>query len=265
MLLSLERISKRYEGSGPPRPALDEVSLQVSRGQMVGVFGASGCGKSTLLRIAAGLLAPDAGTVLYDGQRLDAMGSAERMRLRRREIACVWGQAPRDRLRVLDHVAVPLLVDRRSRRSAQARARAALLACEAEHCAQAELHELSGGERQRASIARALVIEPRLLLADSPASDLSLVERETIMALLASLAGEAQVGVLIADSDAEALIGAEEILYLSAGRLSGAPARLGASGRAGMGTAAGTGPDSISEPGRVYEFPDRRRTAAADG
>jgi len=88
------------------------------------------------------------------------------------------------------------------------------------------------------------VIEPRLLLADNPASSLSLVEQEAIMVLLSSLAREAKVGVLVADSDAETLIRAEEILYLSEGKLvNAAPA---------------------SEDGRLYQFPERRRRAAAD-
>lgn len=244
MLLSLQGISKRYHGSGRPRLALDDVSLTLERGQMVGVFGASGSGKTTLLRIAAGLQAPDSGTVVYNGERLDRMRSAERMRLRRREIACVWAQPPSSRLSVLDHVAVPLLVDRRDRRSVQRRAREALLACEAEHCANAELHELSDGERQRVTIARALVIEPRLLLADGPASSLSLVEQEAIMVLLSSLAREAKVAVLIADSDSEALIGADPILYMSEGKL--------------------VSSTTVNERGRVYQFPGRPRPAAVE-
>jgi putative ABC transport system ATP-binding protein len=244
MLLSLQRISKRYKRSGATRPALDEVSLGLERGQIVGVFGPSGAGKTTLLQVTAGLQAPDAGEVLYDGERLDRMSNAERMRLRRREIACVWSQPPRSRLGVAEHVAMPLLVDRRDHRSTRRRAREALLACEVEHCAAAELHEISDGERQRVAIARALVIEPRLLLADSPASSLSLVEQERIMALLSSLAREARVGVLITDSDAETLIGVDRILYLHDGKLAG--------------------PGPYGGQATVYQFPQRPRRAAAD-
>ena len=244
MLLSLRGISKRLPGSRGPRPALDDVSLEVQRGQIVGVFGPSGAGKTTLLQIAAGLQAPDRGEVLYDGEPLHGMSSAQRTRLRRREIACIWSQPQRSRLGVLEHVAVPLLVDGRGHRGAQRRAREALLACEVEHCAPAELRELSDGERQLVEIARAIVVEPRLLLADGPASSLSLVEQETIMALLGTLAHEAKVGVLVAAGDAEALIGAEPILYLNEGRIAGcAPAR----------------------DATIYRFPDRPRVAAADG
>ena len=245
MLLSLRQIFKRHQGPDTTRVMLEDVSLQVERGQVVGVFGPSGSGKTTLLRIAAGLLAPDSGTVLYDGQHLDAMSATERMRLRRREIACVWGaQPPQNGLSVLDHVLVPLLVDRRDRRGALRLAREALLACEADHCANMELDELSDGERQRVAIARALTIEPRLLLADSPASSLSLPEREAIMVLLSSLAREARVAVLITASDGESLIRADPILYLRDGRL--------------------VNPEAAGQGGTVYPFPGRSRRAAAD-
>src|SRR5580692_1082999 len=135
-MLRLEQVSKRY-----PRPVggykitLDRVTLELERGEIVGIFGPSGSGKTTLLRIAAGLQAPDSGTVTYNGERLDQMSAAERMRFRRREIACVWAaQTWQERLSVLEHVVIPLLVDRRDHRSAERRAREALLVCEAEHC-----------------------------------------------------------------------------------------------------------------------------------
>jgi putative ABC transport system ATP-binding protein len=247
LILRLEQISKRYpRPDGGSKIALDQVSLELDRGQMVGIFGPSGSGKTTLLSIAAGLQAPDSGTVEYDGESLDQMSAGERQRFRRREIACVWAtQSWQERLSVLEHVAVPLLVDRRDHRSAERRAREALLVCEAEQCAGMELHELSDGERQRVAIARALVSEPRLLLADGPASSLSLIEQERIMLLLASLAREAKVAVLIADTDAEALLRANPILYLSDGKL--------------------VDPEPASELGRVYRFPSAgSRRAAAD-
>jgi ABC-type lipoprotein export system ATPase subunit len=247
MILRLEGISKRYpRPGGGLKVALNNVSLELDRGQIAGIFGPSGSGKTTLLRISAGLQTPDQGTVAYNGERLDRMSAAERMRFRRREIAYVWAaQSWQERLSVLDHVALPLLVDRRDHRTAERQAREALLACEAEQCTDMEVHELSAGERQRVAIARALVTEPRLLLADGPASSLSLVEQERIMVLLCSLAQEAKVAVLIADSDAEALLRADPILYLCEGKL--------------------VNPEPKVERGRVYSFPTgRSRQAALD-
>jgi putative ABC transport system ATP-binding protein len=247
MMLRLEQISKRYpRPGGQSRVALDAVSLEVERGQIVGLFGPSGAGKTTLLQIAAGLQRPDEGAVVYDGERLDAMSASERMRFRRREVACVWsGQPVQKRLGVLDHVALPLLVDGRDHRTATRLAGEALLVCEVSHCAHMELHELSGGEHQRVAIARAIVTEPRLLLADCPVSNLSLIEQEQIMLLLAGLAHEARTAVLITDRNAQALMRADPILYLRDGRL--------------------VDPEPMSERGRVYRFPSAgSRRASAD-
>jgi ABC-type lipoprotein export system ATPase subunit len=245
MILRLDQISKRYSRSpNGHKVALDRVSLELERGQMVGIFGPSGSGKTTLLRIAAGLQAPDGGTVEYRGERLEEMSGAERLRFRRREIACIWAaQTWQVRLSVLDHVALPLLIDRRDRRTAVRRAREALLACEAEHYEGMELHELSHGERQRVAIARALVAEPSLLLADGPASSLSLIEQEGIMRLLSSLAREAKVAVLITDSDAKELLGADPILYLCDGKL--------------------INPEPAADRGTLYRFPPTRSRRAA--
>jgi len=244
-MLRLEQISKRYDRPDGSRVALDCVSFELDRGQIMGIFGPSGSGKTTLLRIAAGLLAPDSGTVTYNGERLDEMSAAERARFRRREIACVWaGQSWQEGLGVLDHVALPLLVDGCGHRDAERRVREALLACEAEQCVGMELDELSDGERQRVAIARAIVTEPRLLLADGPTSNLSLPEQEGIMVLLSSLARDAREAVLVTASDAQALLGADPVLYLRDGKL--------------------IDPEPMSERGRVYRFPSAgsRRVAA---
>jgi putative ABC transport system ATP-binding protein len=246
-MLLLERVSKCYERPGRSKTALNEVSLEVDRGQITGIFGPSGAGKTTLLRIAAGLRRPDSGTVAYNGRRLDEMSAAERTRFRRREIACVWAPRPfsQERLGVFDHVALPLLVDGCGHRSTDWRVREALLACEAEQCADMELCELSDGERQRVEIARALITEPQLLLADGPTSNLSLIEQEEIMALLSALAREARVAVLVTASDAQTLLGAQPIHYLRDGKL--------------------IDPEPMTERGKVYPFPGTMsRRAASD-
>jgi putative ABC transport system ATP-binding protein len=245
-VLRLELVSKRYARPDGERVALDGVSLEVVRGEITGVFGPSGSGKTTLLRIAAGLRRPDSGIVTYNGERLDQMSTKERSRFRRREIACVWAaEGGQERLSVIDHVAIPLLIDGCGRRSTERRVREALLACEAEQCIGMDLRELSDGERQRVAIARALVSEPRLLLADGPASNLSIVEQEGIMLLLSELAHKARVAVLLTDSDAQALLRADTVLYLREGKL--------------------IDPEPLDEHGKIYQFPAvGSRRAAAD-
>jgi len=224
MILRFCEVSKRFgRPGGAGRLALDGVSFEVGPGELVGVFGPSAAGKTTLLRIAAGLLSPDAGWVSYKGERLDQMPTSERKRLRRREIACVWPSLEgQPRMKVIDHVALPLLVDRRDKRLALSRARTALLLCEAEQCREMEMLELSDGERQRVALARALIGEPSLVLADAPTANLSLLEREAIMHLLSELASEAGRAVLATSSDAESLaLRADQLLYLRGGRMLG--------------------------------------------
>jgi putative ABC transport system ATP-binding protein len=246
VLLRLEQVTKRYVRPAGEQVALNEVSLEVARGEMVGVFGPSGVGKTTLLRVAAGLTRPDSGSVSYNGERLDSMSSSELTRFRRREIACVWSSSATisDGLTVLEHVLLPLLIDHRDRRAAKRLAREALLACEVDQVGDLHLQELSYGERQRVAVAHALVTEPRLLLADSPVSQLSVVEQEQMMALLASLAREANVALLLTDSNAEVLGRCDRVLYLNEGKLLG----------------------SEPEPGhgRVYQFPPSAARSAAD-
>jgi putative ABC transport system ATP-binding protein len=220
MILRVDGISKRYARPSGDRIALDGVSLELRRGEIIGIFGASGSGKTTLLRIAAGLEAPDSGVVTYNGERLDQMSAAQQRRFRRREVGCVWAGEPwLPGLSVLEHVALPLLVDGYDHRTAERLARKFMLACEADQCIAADPQELSDGERQRAAIARALVIEPRLLLVDGAVSNLSLVEQDTIMALLALLARDARLAVLVTDTGAGSVLLADPILYLRDGRL----------------------------------------------
>jgi ABC-type lipoprotein export system ATPase subunit len=222
VILQIDSIVKRYQRGGRELVALDDVSLEVGRGEMVGLFGASGAGKTTLLRIAAGLEAPDSGTVSYKGRRLDEMSNAERRRLWRSEIACVWGTAAwPSGLSVMEYTRLPLLVDGWSRREAERRARETLLACDADHLVDADPAGLSEGERQRIGVARALVVEPRLVLADGAISNLSIVEQEEIAVLLESLAREAKVALLVADSGYGAMLGADPAFYLREGKLVG--------------------------------------------
>lgn len=246
MILRLDQIAKRYARGGTQKVALDGVSIELHRGEIMGIFGPSGAGKTTLLRIAAGLEAPDGGIVSYKGERLDTMSAAQLMRFRRHELGCVWAaQAWPDGLSVVEHVALPLLIDGCDRTTAERLARELLLACEVEQCADLPVEDLSDGERQLAAIARALVSEPRLLLVDGVVSSLAFTEQESVMRLLSSLAREAKVAVLVTGTDAHSLLRADPVLYLCDGRL--------ASSR------------QASKLGEVIRFPAaERRHAAAD-
>lgn len=223
VILRFEEVCKSYQRRGGSKIALDHVSFELERGQIMGIFGPSGAGKTTMLRIAAGLEAPDGGIVTYKDERLDEMSTAQHRRYRRREVGCIWaGQPWVPALSVCEHVELPLLIDGAEKEVAERRALKFLLACEADECADLAPEELSDGERQRVAIARALITEPHLLLVDGAVSGLSIVEQEQIMELLAALAHQAKVAVLVADTNAGQLLRVDPIIYMRDGKLIGA-------------------------------------------
>ena len=167
--LELHDVSKTY-GEGPSEVhALEHVNLEVEAGSLVAVMGPSGSGKSTLLTIAGSLEDPSRGEVMIGGAALSHMSRDEKARLRRRSIGFVFQDFNLlPGLTAAENVSLPLELD--GRRASKAHATALLMLDELGLADRADAFpdELSGGERQRVSIARAIVGERRLLLADEP-------------------------------------------------------------------------------------------------
>jgi peptide/nickel transport system ATP-binding protein len=174
--------------------AVDGVSFDVYPTETVGIVGESGCGKSTLARLVLRLIEPDAGTVTFDGD--DVRGAAPpRMKRLRRDMQLVF-QDPyaslNPRLTIEDTVAFSLLVHGTPRRAARERARALLgrVGLDPRFYGRRYAHELSGGQRQRVNIARALVLDPRLLVLDEPVSALDKSVQAQVLNLLGELKSE---------------------------------------------------------------------------
>jgi ABC-type lipoprotein export system ATPase subunit len=224
-LLSLEQVSKRHRSGRRELVVLGDVSLEIDEGDFVGVWGPPRSGKSSLLRLAAGIEDPDEGRVCFDGRELGRMSARERALLLRRAIgyvatpldATAWNAGRCER--VLDHVAEPLLGDRRRPSETRVAARRALERVGTGGCAHASTNELSLGERTRVALARAIVREPRLLLVDEPALMPSPGERDEIRQLLRSLSSEAQLTLIVASQDAGALRGTRRMLSIGDGRV----------------------------------------------
>ena len=165
--------------------ALRGVSVEIAAGETVAITGPSGSGKSTLMLCLAGILRPEAGEVLYDQQRLDRLGEAERTMLRRREMGIVlqFGQLVPE-LTAVQNVALPLLLQKHDRTSARRAALSWLERLGADDLADQVPSELSGGQAQRVAVARALVTGPKVVFADEPTGSLDTVAGETVLGQL---------------------------------------------------------------------------------
>ncbi|MEV6310164.1 ATP-binding cassette domain-containing protein [Streptomyces sp. NPDC051840] len=191
-LLELEALRKEFGG----KVAVDDVSLTVREGETLALVGESGCGKTTLTRLLLRLLEPTSGTVRFDGTDLTGLGTAQ-MRAVRRQMQVVL-QDPyssmNPRLRIADIVAEPLVTHdpqargRRGRAYARQRAGELLVAVGLDDTILDRYpHEFSGGQRQRISIARAIGLEPRLVVLDEPTSALDVSVQARVLDLLADL------------------------------------------------------------------------------
>jgi ABC-type lipoprotein export system ATPase subunit len=219
-LLALENVGKRYRAGQLERVVLREASLTLEAGELTVVWGMRGSGRSTLLRVAAGVEAPDAGVVLFDGRDLavhaeEVLGGG--IGFCQKTFAFTGWQT------VLDQVMVALLARGITAADARSRAGAALERAGAARCASMRLAELDRAESVRVALARVLALGPRLVLVDEPIEGVDLLARDAILSLLRSLADEG-LAVLASTSDSAGLSGADRTLALSEGELRGSPA-----------------------------------------
>jgi putative ABC transport system ATP-binding protein len=216
-MIQLENVSRDY-GDGKVVHALNNVSLKIDRGERVAVMGPSGSGKSTLLNLICGLDEPTAGAVRIDGVNIAELDDDARTRLRREKIGMVFqtfNLLPT--LTALENVSLPLRLQGISRKEADRRAGAMLEKVGLGGRVTHRPDELSGGERQRIAIARALVFQPPVLLADEPTGNLDSKTGEEILALLDDLHREFNTTILLVTHNEEAAAHCDRILRLRDG------------------------------------------------
>ena len=200
--------------------SLADVSIEVDRGEVVAVTGPSGSGKSTLLFLLAGLDEPDNGTVRIAGVEWNSLAGDERAAFRRRSCGfVVQGAGLLPQATAAENVAVPLLLDgveqpERRRRVAGALERVGL----AEHAGKLP-DQLSGGEQQRVSIARALVCEPAVVLADEPTGSLDSATAQEVTRILVEAASAGGAAAVLVTHDPAVARHAHRIVKLSSGRI----------------------------------------------
>ena len=219
-VLDCRGVGKSYDDGALNVQVLKQLDLQVAAGQSVSVIGASGSGKSTLLHILGGLDKPTEGTVSLMGQNLGEMGQKQLGDLRNLYLGFVY-QFHHLLLEfsALENVMMPLLIGKKPKAEAEATAAAML---EKVGLKQRMLHrpsELSGGERQRAAIARALVNNPKCLLAEEPTGTLDRKNAQNILAMMLDLKNELGTSLVVVTHDDELADRFDRVMLMEDGSL----------------------------------------------
>jgi len=219
-VLSIRQLSRSFREGARVHRVLAGLDAQVGSGERVAIMGRSGSGKSTLLNLISGIDRADSGAVHIDGTEVTALGEPARTLFRRAHIGFVYqffNLIPT--LDVLENVRLMLELNGVRGAPARARSLAALAGVGLGERAHSAVDQLSGGEQQRLAIARALVHEPALLLADEPTGNLDEQTAREVLPVLLSLTRARGATLLIVTHDEALAVAADRVLELREGRL----------------------------------------------
>ncbi|MDQ2918544.1 MAG: ABC transporter ATP-binding protein [Verrucomicrobiota bacterium] len=197
-LISLRKVTRYYKTGERTVHAVDDVSLEIARGEFVAISGPSGCGKSTLMHLLAGLETPTSGEIEVDELALHKANDAELTEYRRHQLGLVFqffNLLPT--MTVLENVAFPLLLQGVAFVESELRARELLELVGMQERATHFVHQLSGGEQQRTAIARALIHRPSLLIADEPTGNLDSKSAGAVIEVLTRIGQERRATLLV--------------------------------------------------------------------
>lgn len=218
-MIALTHVSKVFEGKRKAT-ALDDVNLEIVKGQVVSIIGPSGSGKSTLLNLIGGLDRPTFGQIQIEGENLAALSDDDLTRVRRDKIGFVFqffNLLPT--LNCRENVALPLHLRKWPRKKIEERAKELLELVQLSHRIDHLPDELSGGERQRVAIARALSVYPPILLADEPTGNLDTQTGQEILKLIEDLHHRLGSTILVVTHDLEVANRSSRTVSLRDGRI----------------------------------------------
>jgi putative ABC transport system ATP-binding protein len=219
-LIQLRQVSKAYEEAGRTRTVLRNVSASFAPGEFVVLVGKSGSGKSTLLNLVSGIDLPDQGEVIVAGEAITRLSEHQRTLFRRRQIGFIFQFFNLvSTLTVLENLLLPLELNGRADSAAQRHALELLARVGLEDRRDTYPDRLSGGEQQRIAVARALVHDPPLVLADEPTGNLDSETSRQVLDLLDTLTRQAGKNLLMVTHSPEVVGLADRILRIADGQL----------------------------------------------
>jgi putative ABC transport system ATP-binding protein len=218
-ILSAVNLTRSYPLSGTSVNALRGVSLEMNAGDFIAIMGPSGCGKSTLLQLCGAMDLPDGGSLQLDGRDVRTLDDTALTKLRRERIGFVFqffNLLPT--LSVLENIAMPLLLSRVSEKVAFEKARSLASRVGIEHRLDHMPSQISGGEAQRAALARAVIHEPALLIADEPTGSLDSTNGQLVLDLFRQLNQDLGIAILMATHDATVAAVAHQTIKMRDGQ-----------------------------------------------
>jgi putative ABC transport system ATP-binding protein len=224
VIVDLKGVSKTFHKGREALVVLDNLDLRMHQGEFKALMGPSGSGKSTLLNLVAGLDRPTSGKAVVDGKNLGDMSDAQLARFRADTMGFIF-QAYNllPVLTAIENVELPLLLTKLGRKERRKRAATALRVVGLEDRMDHYPRQLSGGQEQRVTIARAIVNDPRIIVADEPTGDLDRQSADDILDLLVRLNEEFDKTILMVTHDPEAASRAQQTIHLSKGTVEAAP------------------------------------------
>ena len=218
-MIKLENISKSFRSETVETKALQQVNMEVRKGEFIAIMGPSGCGKTTLLNILGLLNTPDSGRYFLDGRDVSGLKERDRLKLRRGVIGFVFQSFNLiDDMNVFENVELPLRYIGLSKSERREKVNEVLERMNMIHRASHYPQQLSGGQQQRVAIARAVVANPKLILADEPTGNLDSKNGKEVMDLLTELHKEGTTIVMVTHSQRDAGY-ADRIINLFDGRI----------------------------------------------
>ena len=220
VLVEISNLSKGYTRGGQTVPVLENITLNIGRGEFIALMGPSGSGKSTLLNLIASIDKPDSGVLKIDGEDITLLSEGQLADWRAANIGFIfqfYNLMPV--LTAFENVELPLLLTNLSKRERRERVEMTLglvgLSDRMEHYP----NELSGGQQQRVAIARAIVTDPTVLVCDEPTGDLDKQSANDVLAMLKQLNSEMGKTIIMVTHDAHAAEAAKRMVHLDKGEL----------------------------------------------